>query len=139
MPFKLKSTDVTYQQGIQQCLHSQLERNAEVYADDMVIKTREGEGLIFDLAEIIDNLRKFKMKLNLEKCTFGVPSWKWLGYMVSHRGIDPNLEKVPAITKVKPPESLHDVQKLMRCMAALNRSISRPGVRGLPFFKLIKK
>jgi hypothetical protein len=74
MPFKLKSTDVTYQQGIQQCLHSQLECNAEVYADDMVIKTREGEGLIFDLAEIIDNLRKCKMKLNLEKCTFGVPS-----------------------------------------------------------------
>jgi hypothetical protein len=74
MPFKLKSTDVTYQRGIQRCLHSQLERNAEVYADDMVVKTREGEGLIFDLAETIDNLRKFKMKLNLEKCTFGVPS-----------------------------------------------------------------
>jgi hypothetical protein len=52
------------------------------------------------------------MKLNPEKCTFGVPLGKLLGYMVSRRGIDPNPKKVPAITKMKPPESLHDVQKL---------------------------
>jgi hypothetical protein len=71
----------------------------------MVIKTREDEGLIFDQAETFDNLRKFKMKLNPKKCTFGVPSGKLLGYMVSHYGIDPNPEKVSAITKMKPPES----------------------------------
>jgi hypothetical protein len=59
------------------------------------------------------------MKLNLEKCTFGVPSGKLLGYMVSHHGIDPNPEKVSAITKMKPPESLNDVQKLTGCMATL--------------------
>jgi hypothetical protein len=64
-------------------------------------------------------LRKFKIKLNLEKCTFGVPSGKLLGYMVSHHGIDTNPEKVSAITKMKPPESLNDVQKLTGCMAAL--------------------
>jgi hypothetical protein len=60
-------------------------------------------------SETFDNLRKFKIKLNPEKCTFGVPSGKLLGYMVSHRGIDPNPEKVLAITKMKLPESLHDV------------------------------
>jgi hypothetical protein len=53
------------------------------------------------------------MKLNLDRCTFGVPSGKLLGYMISRRDIDPNLEKVSAITKMKFPESLHDVQKLM--------------------------
>jgi hypothetical protein len=79
------------------------------------------------------------MKLNPEKCTFGVPSEKVLGYMVSHCGIDPNPKKVSAITKMKPFESLHDVQKLMGCMAALSRFISRLSVRGLPFFKLLKK
>jgi hypothetical protein len=56
-----------------------------------------------------DNMRKFKMKLNPKKCIFGVPSGKLLGYIVSSRGIDPNPEKVSAITKMKPPESLHDV------------------------------
>jgi hypothetical protein len=59
--------------------------------------------------------------------------------MVSWCGIDPNPKKVSAITKMTPPESLHDVQKLMGCMAALSRFISRLGIRGLLFFKLLKK
>jgi hypothetical protein len=109
MSFGLKSAGATYQRGIQQCLQSQIGRNAEAYVDNVVVKTQEEEGLIPDLAEIFDNLRKFKMKLNPEKCTFGVPSGKLLGYMVSHRGIDPNPEKMLAITKMKPPHSLYDV------------------------------
>jgi hypothetical protein len=56
---------------------------ANTYVDDVVVKTREDEGLIFDLAETFDNLRKFKMKLNPEKCTFGMPSGKLVRYMVS--------------------------------------------------------
>jgi SPX domain protein involved in polyphosphate accumulation len=59
--------------------------------------------------------------------------------MVSRRSINPNLEKVSAITKMKPLESLHDMQKLTGCMTALSRFISWLGVRGLPFFKLLKK
>jgi hypothetical protein len=105
----------------------------------VVVKTREDERLISDLTETFNNLRKFKMKLNPEKCTFGVPSEKLLRYMVSHRGIDPNPEKVSAITKMKPPESLHDLQKLTGCMATLSRFISRLSVKGLSFFKLLKK
>jgi hypothetical protein len=109
MPFGLKSVGATYQQGIQWCLHSQLGHNTEAYVDDVVVKTRKDEGLISDLVETFDHLRKFKMKLNPEKCTFGVPLGKLLEYMVSRRGIDPNPEKVSAITKMKPPESLHDL------------------------------
>jgi hypothetical protein len=92
-----------------------------VYVNDVVIKTREDEGLISDLAEIFDNLRKFKMKMYPKKCTFGVPSGKLLGYMVSQWVINPNPEKVSAITKMKLPKSLHDVQNLTGCMAALSR------------------
>jgi hypothetical protein len=139
MPFRLKSAGATYQRGIQRCLYSQLGCNAEAYVDDVVVKTQEEEGLISDLAETFDNPRKLKIKLNPEKCTFGVPSRKLLGYMVSHHGIDPNQEKVLAITSIKPFESLHDVQKLTGCMTALSRFILRLGVRGLPFFKLLKK
>jgi hypothetical protein len=90
----------------------------------MAVKTQEDERLISNLAEIFDKLRKFKMKLTPDKCTFGVPSGKLLGYMVSHRGIDPNPEKVSAITKMKPPESLLEVQKLTGCMGALSKFIS---------------
>jgi hypothetical protein len=120
-------------------MHSELGHNAEAYIDYVVVKTQEDEGLISDLAETFDNLRKFKMKLNPKKCTFSVPSRKLLGYIVSRRGIDPNPEKVLAITNMKLPESLHDVQKLTGSMTGLSRFISRLGVRGLPFFKLHKK
>jgi hypothetical protein len=73
MLFGLKIIGATYRRGIQKCLHSQLRRNTEAYIDVMVIKTREDEGLISDLAKTFDNLRKFKMKLNPEKCIFGMP------------------------------------------------------------------
>jgi hypothetical protein len=105
----------------------------------VVVKTQEDKRLIFDLTETFDNLKKFKMKLNPDKCTFGVPSGKLLGYTVSRRGIYPNLEKVLAITKMKPLESLHDVQKMVGCLAALSRFISWHSIRGLPFFRLLKK
>jgi hypothetical protein len=90
----------------------------------MIVKTREDDGLISNLADTINNLRKFIMKMNPKKCTFGVPSGKLLRYMVSCHGIDLNPEKVSAITRMKPPESLHYVQKLMGCMAALSRFTS---------------
>jgi hypothetical protein len=122
---------------MQRCLHSQLGRNAEAYVDDVVINSLENQGLISDLEETFDYLRKFKMNLNPDKCTFSVPSAKLLRYMVSYHGIDPNPEKLVSITKMKLPESLHDVQKLTGCMATLSKFISRLGVRGLPFFKLL--
>jgi hypothetical protein len=55
----------------------------EAYVDNVVVRTQEEEGLISDLAEMFDNLRKLKMKLNPEKCTLGVPSGNLLGYIVS--------------------------------------------------------
>jgi hypothetical protein len=124
MPYRLK-TRVQLASGIYNGVYNHsIGRNTEAYIDDVVVKTREDEVLISDLAETFDNLRKFKMKLNPEKFRFGVPLGKLLGYMVSHRGIDPNPEKVSAIMKMKPPNCLHDVWKLMGCMTTLSRFIS---------------
>jgi hypothetical protein len=111
MSFGLRSTGATYQKGIQKCLCSPFGCNAEAYINDVIIKTWEDEGLISDLVVTFDNIRKFKMKLNPEKCMFGVPSGKLLRYMVSRWRIGPNPENVSIITKMAPPESLHDVQK----------------------------
>jgi hypothetical protein len=83
LPFRLKSVGATYQMGIQRCLYSKLGHNLEAHVDNVVVKTQEEEGLISDLVETFDNLRKIKMKLNPEKCTIRVPSGKLLGYMVS--------------------------------------------------------
>jgi hypothetical protein len=83
-------------------------------------------------------LREYRWKLNPNKCVFGVPSGKLLGFIISHRGIEANPEKISAITNMKAPTCIKDVQKLTGCMAALNRFISKLGERGLPFFKLLK-
>jgi hypothetical protein len=123
MSFGLKSAGATYQRAIQQCLHTQLGHNTEVYIDDMVMKTREDEGLISDLAETFDILRKFKMKLNPVKYTFSMPLGKLLGYMVSRCGIDPNPEKVSAIMKMKPLR-VSMMSRAYACMTALSRFIS---------------
>jgi hypothetical protein len=94
--------------------------------------------LIADLEETFASLREYHWKLNPNKCVFDVPSGKLLGFIISHRGIEANPEKISAITSMKAPTCIKDAQKLTRCMAALNRFISKLGERGLPFFKLLK-
>jgi dsDNA-binding SOS-regulon protein len=106
--------------------------------DDVVVKTRNSDTLIADLEETFASLREYRWKLNPNKCIFGVPSEKLLGFIISHRGIEANPEKISAITKMKAPTCIKNVQKLTGCMAALNRFISKLGERGLLFFKLHK-
>jgi hypothetical protein len=71
---------------MQKCLHEQIGRNVHAYVDDVVIKTKEKKTLLDDLKETFTNLRRFQMKLNPEKCTFGVPAGQLLDYLVSARG-----------------------------------------------------
>ena len=80
------------------------------------------------------NLRRYDIKLNPSKCTFGVPGGKLLGFLISERGIDANPEKVGAILQMKRPVRVHDVQKLTGCLAALSRFISRLGEKALPLY-----
>jgi hypothetical protein len=138
MSFGLKNTDATYQRAIQACFKRQLNKNVEAYVDDVVIKTRNSSTLIDDLEETFASLREYHWKLNPNKCVFGVPSGKLLGFIISHCGIEDNPEKISAITSMKAPTSIKDVQKLTGCMVTLNRFISKLGERGLPFFKLLK-
>lgn len=107
--------------------------------DDIVVKSRRMDSLIDDLQETFDNLRRINLKLNPEKCTFGVDSGQLLGFLVSHRGIEANPHKIEAIEKMEAPRKIRDVQRLNGCVAALGRFISRLGERALPFFKVMKK
>ena len=87
MPFGLKNAGATYQRCMQKCLHDQIRRNAHAYVDDTVIKTKEKHTLLADLKETFDNLRRFQMKLNPEKCVFGIPAATWLpGVGTRNRG-----------------------------------------------------
>ena len=120
------------------CLNQQIGRNIKAYIDDVVVKSKTTDNLIADLKETFANLKRCRWKWNPSKCIFGVPFGIVLGYIISTRGIEPNPDKVSAITNMKRPTCVKDIQKLIGCMAALSRFISRLGEKGLPFFKLLK-
>ncbi|GKV27812.1 hypothetical protein SLEP1_g36936 [Rubroshorea leprosula] len=94
---------------------------------------------IDDLDETFRNLRRAQMKLNPLKCTFAVESGKFLGYVVSKKGIEVNLEKVQAVQQMEPPKTVKDVQRLTGRVAALHRFIARSTERCLPFFKALRE
>jgi hypothetical protein len=114
-------------------------RTVEAYVDDIVVKTRKASDLLSDLETTFKCLRAKGVKLNPEKCVFGVPRGMLLGFIVSERGIEANPEKIAAITNMGPIEDLKGVQRVMGCLAALSRFISRLGERGLPLYRLLRK
>src|SRR4051812_24712972 len=139
MPFGLKSAGATYQRMMQACLKEQIGRNVQVYVDDIVIKTYKAATLLDDLRETFAALNKYRIKLNPNKCAFGVPAGKLLGYMVSARGIEANPEKVQAITRMQEPTDIRSVQQLTGRLTTLIRFISRLGECTLPFYQLLRK
>ena len=104
-----------------------------------MFKTEDKATLVQDLEETFANLRKVNLKHNLEKCVFGVPSGKLLGFFVSQRGIEANPDKIKAIEQIEVPKWVKDVRRLAGCVAALSRFISKSAQCALPFFKVLKK
>jgi hypothetical protein len=109
MPFGLKNAGATYQRMMQNCLGKQIGRNVQVYIDDVIITTRDEATLISDLQETFDNLDRYKLKLNLTKCSFGVPGGQLLGFLVLSRGIEANPEIIQAILTMAKPTKLNEI------------------------------
>jgi ribonuclease HI/transposase InsO family protein len=114
-------------------------RTVEAYVDDIVMKTMKADNLVSDLSIAFGCLRANGVKLNPEKCVFGVPRGMLLGYIVSQRGIEANPEKVAALERMGPIGDLKGVQRVLGCLAALSLFISRLGEKGLPLHRLLKK
>ncbi|KAL0352473.1 UNVERIFIED_CONTAM: Transposon Tf2-12 polyprotein [Sesamum calycinum] len=110
----------------------------EVYIDDILVKSAKEQDHIKDLEECFQILTTFSMKLNPAKCTFGVRGGRFLGHMISERGIEANSEKINAIMDMSPSKLIREFQKLAGRLAALNRFISRSADKGLPFFKILR-
>ena len=105
----------------------QIGRNVEVYVDDMLVKTKDEENHLEDLKETFETLRRYRMKLNPSKCVFGVASEKFLGFMVSQRGIEANPDKIKAVLEI------HLQGRLKRCKALQEEWLhSTASSHGLP-------
>ena len=139
MPFGLKNASATYQRLMNKMFAQQIGRNVQVYVDDMLVKSRREEDHLEDLKETFNTLRSYNMKLNPGKCAFGVTAGKFLGFMVSQRGIEANPDKIRAIMEMAPPRNVKEVQSLNGKIVALNRFVSRATEKCLPFFCTLKR
>jgi hypothetical protein len=139
MPFGLRNAGATYQRCMNHVFGEHIGRTVEAYVDDIVVKTRKASDLLSDLEITFRCLRAKGVKLNPEKCVFGVPRGMLLGFIVSERGIEANPEKITAITNMGPIKDLKGVQRVMGCLAALSRFISRLGEKGFPLYHLLRK
>ena len=105
----------------------------------MLVKRLCEDDHLDNLRETFDTLRSYNMKLNPNKCAFGVTAGKFLGFMVSQRGIEVNLEKIRAIMELEPPKTIKEMQSLNGKIAALNRFVSKATDKCLPFFRTLRK
>ena len=138
MPFGLKNTGATYQRLMNKMFANQIERNVQVYVDGMLVKSQREDDHLEDLKETFNTLRSYNMKLNPSKCAFGVTVGKFLGFMVSQRGIEANPDKIQAKIEMAPLGNMKEVQSLNSKVTALNRFVSRATDKCLPLFRTLK-
>ncbi|KAM2393054.1 hypothetical protein ACFX1X_036456 [Malus domestica] len=123
MPFGLKNAEATYQRLGNSMLVELIGKSMEVYVDDMLVKSKHADQHITNLSETFTILKRYRMRLNPNKCAFGVGSGKFLGFMISQRGIEANPEKIKAILNMKEPVTSKDIQSLTGKVASLTRFI----------------
>ncbi|XP_019163604.1 PREDICTED: uncharacterized protein LOC109159946 [Ipomoea nil] len=139
MPFGLKNAGATYTRMVARLFHHLLGKSMAAYVDDMLVKSREEDKHAEDLADCFKVMIKYNLRLNPKKCAFAVQGGKFLGYMVTKRGIEPNPEKVQAILDMQPPTTVKDLQRLTGRLAALSRFLSKSADKTVPFFEAMKK
>ncbi|GJU86509.1 RNA-directed DNA polymerase, eukaryota [Tanacetum coccineum] len=139
MPFGLKNAGATYQRLVDFAFKEQIGVNLEAYVDDMVIKSKTEHDIIKDIEQTFSTLRRINMKLNPKKCSFGMEEGKFLGYIVTSKGIRANPKKAKAVMDMPSPKTLKQMQSLSWKLAALNRFLSKSAERSLPFLDTLKK
>ncbi|CAL1358974.1 unnamed protein product [Linum trigynum] len=139
MAFGLKNAGATYQRMVNNVFRKQIGRNVEAYVDDLIVKSRRREDHLEDLRETFQAMRAHNLRLNPLKCVFGAEAGKFLGFMITKRGIEANPKQVDAVLQLAPPKAPKEVQALAGRLAALGRFIPRSADKAAPFFRTLKK
>ena len=138
MPFGLKNAGATYQRLVTKMFRPLLSSTMEVYIDDMLVKSKQCSDQAAHLQQTFDLLREYGMKLNPLKYAFGVSAGRFLGFMVTQRGIEANPAQLKAILQSSAPSSKKGIQQLTVWLATLGRFISRFTNRLKPFFATLR-
>ncbi|XP_019429619.1 PREDICTED: uncharacterized protein LOC109337164 [Lupinus angustifolius] len=139
MPFILKNAMATYQRAMVTLFHDMMHKEIEIYVDDIICKSKtEGEH-VNNLRHLFERLRKYHLKLNPTKCSFGVKSGRVLGFIVSQKGIEVDPEKVKAIIEMPTPRTEKEVRGFLGRLNYISRFISQLTSTCEPIFKLLRK
>ncbi|KAA3460987.1 RNA-directed DNA polymerase (Reverse transcriptase), Ribonuclease H-like protein [Gossypium australe] len=139
MPFGLKNAGATYQRAMVTLFHDMMHKEIEVYVDDMIAKSRTEKEHVQVLRKLFLRLRKFQLKLNPTKCTFGARSGKLLGFVVSQKGIEVDPDKVKAIRELPPPRTQKEVRGFLGRLNYIARFIVQLTEKCDPIFRLLRK
>lgn len=124
MPLRFKNIDTTYRMLMNVVLSNQIGCTLEVYIDDMVVKTHEEENQCGDLEDILKSVKRYNMRLNPTKCSFGVHAGKFLGFMLTRIGIKVNPDKYQTIKDMRSPTTIKEVKKVTRRLTVLSKFLS---------------
>jgi ribonuclease HI len=139
MPFGLKNAGATYQRAMVTLFHDLMHQEVEVYVDDILAKSKKEEDHVQVLRRLFERLRKFQLKLNPAKCSFGVKTGKLLGFIVSGRGIEVDPDKAKAIREMPAPRTEKEVRSFLGRLNYIARFISQLTVTCEPIFRLLRK
>ena len=139
MSFGLKNARATYQRAMVALFHDTMHREIEVYIDDMIAKSKIEEEHLVNLRRLFERLKKYQLRLNPAKCTFGVKSGKLLGFIVSHKGIEVDPEKVKSILEMPEPRTEKKVRGFLGRLNNIAKFISQLTATCEPLFKLLRK
>uniref|UniRef100_A0A2N9HUB0 Uncharacterized protein n=1 Tax=Fagus sylvatica TaxID=28930 RepID=A0A2N9HUB0_FAGSY len=139
MPFGLKNAGATYQRAMVTLFHDMIHHEIEVYVDDMIAKSRTAQDHLTDLRKLFQRLKKYQLRLNPNKCAFGVTSGKLLGFIVSGRGIEIDPAKVQAIRSMPAPRTEKEIRSFLGRINYIARFIAQLTATCEPLFKLLRK
>jgi ribonuclease HI len=139
MPFGLKNAGATYQRAMVTLFHDMIHHEIEVYVDDMIAKSRTTQDHLTDLRKLFQRLKKYQLRLNPNKCAFGVTSGKLLGFIFSGKGIEIDPAKVQAIRSMPAPKTEKEIRSFLGRINYIARFIAQLTATCEPLFKLLRK
>ena len=139
MPFELKNAGVTYQRMATTLLHDMMHNEVEVYVNNMIVKYKEREVHIVNLRKFFERIKEYRMRLNPQKCTFGVTAGKLLGFLVSDRGMEVDPSKIKAILEIPPFKSKKEIKGFLGQLQYISRFIVKLTSTCELIFKLLRK